>query len=134
MSENEIIKSNHEKINFEKIDEDIYQLSFNSQDATEEEHDEMAAETKRLSNLIHQQFPGKALRVLIDLTNGGVPPERARKVYVQTLADKEFDRVAIYGIGSALTSVVDFIVSASGKGDKVHFFVDRDRAIAWLKE
>ena len=74
--------------------------------------------------------------ILIDMDKIVRPTSQARKLHAQNmrLQANYFKKTAIYG-GNTLNRVIaNFIIKASGRGDKVKYFRTRENAIEWLKE
>ncbi len=117
-----------------RIEEDqIVRLSFTGPGETDEEHLRMAKETKAAYRGVLAKFPDIDFRILVDLSNAGIPTKEAREIYVSILSDKRIKRTAFFGVGKAIKSIVSFIVSAAGKGDNVEFFIDEETALKWLR-
>lgn len=94
----------------------------------------MAQETEEFYKNLTERFPDKHFRVLVDLTNAGVPTKEASDIYIRTLSDKRIEKAAIFGMGGAIKSVINLIVMAAGRDEHTHFFVDSAQALAWLEK
>ena len=118
------------------IDEatNIVTLSFSAPGETDVEHDAMALETRAFYEGLVARKPDGRFRVMVDLTNAGVPTKHATDIYIETLSDKRIERTSFFGLSSSIKSIISFIVNAAGRGDHVRFFIDKDQALAWLKE
>jgi hypothetical protein len=66
------------------------------------------------------------------LAMGEVPPD-ARKMVVDLGKKLDYDRLAMLGKGSILRIGANIMLSATGRGDKVKYFDNREQAVAWLK-
>lgn len=113
--------------------ERLVTLAFKAPGADDHEHVVMAQFVKKWYEDLKNKYPEAHFRVLVDLTNAGIPNKGATDIYTATLSDKQIERTAIYGVASTIKSIINFIVSASGKGDRVQFFIDKNKAIEWLK-
>jgi hypothetical protein len=121
------------RVSVENPDE-IVVLSFTAPGTTDEEHTKMAEETRAAFEVLVKDFPNNASHVLVDLTHAGIPSSKAREIYIKTLSDRRIKKTAFYGAGTAIKTIVSFIVSASGRGEEVKFFVNDGDARAWLRE
>ena len=92
----------------------------------------MAAEVDEYYKDLVKRFPSGRYKVIVDLSNAGLPTKEASDVYIKTLSDKHIEKAAIFGMGSAIKSVINFIVAAASRDEHTHFFVDREQALAWL--
>ena len=110
----------------------LINLSFKGPGQDDAEHEQMAATVKNWYEKLVAKYPDTRFKVLVDLTNAGIPNKSATDIYTKTLSDGHISRTAFYGVGPAIKSVINFIVSAAGKGDKVQFFIDPDKAKEWL--
>lgn len=111
----------------------LINLSFKGPGQDDVEHEQMAGTVKNWYDKLVVTHPDTRFKVLVDLTNAGIPNKNATDIYTKTLSDGHIIRTAFYGVGPAIKSVINFIVSAAGKGDKVEFFIDRAKALEWLK-
>lgn len=110
----------------------IVELSFTSPGESPEEHDAMAMETKRhFEDLASVHKEGK-FKILVDLTNAGIPTKHATDIYISTLSDKLIEKTAIFGLSKTIESIINFIVGASGRGSETRFFLDKAAALEWL--
>jgi UDP-N-acetylmuramyl pentapeptide synthase len=65
------------------------------------------------------------------LLMGSVPPE-ARRLVADLIKSQDYDRLAMLGHGTALRLGANLILQATGKGKRVKYFEDREKATAWL--
>jgi hypothetical protein len=124
---------NNERLSVMLSDDDLVTLTFRSMDISATAHIELAQEVREVYYSLKDRFPNKNFKVLVDLTNAGVPPKKVSDSYIKTLSDRHIEKTAIYGMGSAIKSIVTLITSAAGKGDQLRFFIDKEEALAWLK-
>ena len=75
---------------------------------------------------------GKPVRFLVDCSRVKKTDAAAYLRVKQYLATRYYDKVAIVGVRPALRIVAELVTRASGKGDKVEYFDDRESALAWL--
>ncbi len=92
----------------------------------------MAREVEEYYNDMIKRFPDGHFKVIVDLSNAGLPTKEASNIYTKTLSDKRIEKAAIFGMGLAIKSVINFIVAAAGRDEHTRFFVDREQALAWL--
>ncbi len=123
------------KVNF-SLDEEtnLVVLSFNAPGKDAEEHDAMAMETKAWAESLLKRFPDRKFKVLVDLTNAGLPTTSASKIYIETLSDNHITKTAFFGVSSSIQSIITFIVNSAGRGEHSKFFIDKANALAWLNE
>jgi hypothetical protein len=110
----------------------LIELSFLAAGETDEEHNAMAKEVEDYYQDMLSRFPEGRFKVLVDLSNAGLPTKDASNIYTKTLSDKRIEKAAIFGMGLAIKSVINFIVAAAGRDEHTRFFVDREQALAWL--
>lgn len=110
----------------------LIELSFSAPGETDEEHNAMAREVEEYYNDMIKRFPDGHFKVIVDLSNAGLPTKEASNIYTKTLSDKRIEKAAIFGMGLAIKSVINFIVAAAGRDEHTRFFVDREQALAWL--
>lgn len=80
-----------------------------------------------------QRMAQQPVLVLDDiLAMGDVPPD-ARKLVVELGKTTDYDRLAMLGRGGILRIGANLMLSATGKGEKVKYFDNREQAVAWLK-
>ena len=108
-------------------------LAFKAPGADDKEHLAMAKYVKQWYENLKTEYPDAHFKVLVDLSNAGIPNKGATDIYTATLSDKQIERTAIYGVAGTIKSIINFIVSASCKGDRVQFFIDKNKAMEWLK-
>ena len=93
----------------------------------------MAEESKEFYDNLITKNPNAKFKILVDLTNAGIPTKHATEVYVKTLSDKRIVKTAFLGMSQSIESIINFIVSAAGRGDHVRFFIDRQEALEYLQ-
>jgi hypothetical protein len=76
----------------------------------------------------------KKAKILIDMTNTGRPTYEARKIHAINLKIQanHFNKAALYGASAMNRVLANFIIKASGRGDKIRFFNTHSEAIKWL--
>lgn len=89
-------------------------------------HLEIIALTARL------RASGKPIYVLTDITKLGSINLQARMYAVEIIKSVDFDRVAIYGNPGAIEKIINFIITASGRGFKMKYFNNEKEARKWL--
>jgi hypothetical protein len=75
-------------------------------------------------------------KILIDMTKTGRPTSKARKLHAinMKVQAEYFKKTAIFG-GNAMNRVMaNFIIKASGRGDKVKYFGTHQDAVSWLNK
>lgn len=112
----------------------LIELSFLAPGETDEEHNAMANEVEAYYQGMLKRYPEGSFKVLVDLSNAGLPTKEASGIYTKTLSDKHIEKAAIFGMGGAIKSVINFIVAAAGRDEHTRFFVDRAQALTWLLE
>jgi hypothetical protein len=110
----------------------LVELSFLAPGENADEHNAMAREVDEYYQNMIERFPEGGFKVLVDLTNAGLPTKEASNIYIKTLSDKRIVKAAIFGMGLAIKSVINLIVAASGRDEHTRFFVDREKAVEWL--
>lgn len=76
---------------------------------------------------------GKPQLLLDDITHLGVTDIPARKAVASFAHSLPFRRVAMLGDGSVFMRIsTNLLLHGIGKGDSIHYFEDRDKAIRWL--
>jgi hypothetical protein len=79
------------------------------------------------------QSEHKAVLILDDITQLGPVQPAARKVVISLGKTLLYDRLAMLGKkGSIIRIGANLLLSAMGKGNKAHYFDDRDEAMRWL--
>jgi hypothetical protein len=89
---------------------------------------------KKLESLYSEDMGN--LLTLIDMSETNRPTSEARKMHAMNLKNhhNQFKKAAFFG-GSVMNRVLaNFIIKASGKGDKVRYFDTEKEAIQWLKK
>src|SRR3989344_9289657 len=99
----------------------IVTLSFKAPGADDHEHLVMAKFVRSWYEDLKVKYPGAHFKVLVDLTNAGIPNRGATDIYTQTLSDKQIERTAIYGVAGTIKTIINFFVSASGRGGRGQF-------------
>ena len=98
-------------------------------------HEKKDAEAilKKIITLLKEK--GKA-RVLIDLRKTERSTSGARRVYVYNIMAKPkvFEKFAFFGKSVKNRVMANFIMTATGKEDKVRYFESEEDALRWLKE
>lgn len=99
------------------------------------EHDKDNAEKiiKEINELIKERE--KDGLVLIDMTRTGRPTSKARKLHANNMKTqaKHFKKAALFGASTMNRVMANFIIKASGRGDKVRYFTTEENAIKWLQ-
>ena len=91
----------------------------------------MATEAVKLGE--SQRSAGKQVLILDNLLQiGDVPPE-ARKRVVELAKTMKYDKLAMVGKGTVLKLGTNLMLHATGKGHRVKYFDDYDKAVSWLK-
>lgn len=92
---------------------------------------EMGKTTETLiGNFRRSAKPVLILDNLVEI--GSVSPE-ARNLVVELGKKLDYDRLAFLGRSGILRFGSNLILQAMGRGDKLKYFDDRNKAIAWLK-
>jgi hypothetical protein len=75
-------------------------------------------------------------KLLIDMTDTGRPTVQARKLHATNMKrlSKEIKKAALYGASAMNRVMANFIIKASGMGEKVKYFNTEEEAILWLKK
>ncbi len=98
-------------------------------------HDKEAAEKiiAKLNELLKKKK--NTGKVLIDMTKTGRPTYQARKLHANNIKNNSdlFKKAALYGASALNKVMANFIIKASGKGEKVRYFDTEDEAMMWLK-
>jgi hypothetical protein len=74
----------------------------------------------------------KSKLVLDDITRIGNVGKEARQTVVDYGKMLSYDRLAMLGSNGLLQLGSNLMLAAVGKGNKVKYFQDRDKAISWL--
>jgi len=95
-----------------------------------------AQETSKAITEIQQQFPGKRLKFLIDLTKANKVSSQARKIIAEKIyKDPDLGKIATFGQDNVARLVNRFMIKASGLGsDRIKVFETKEQAFKWLKE
>jgi hypothetical protein len=75
------------------------------------------------------------LLAIIDMSETNRPSSGSRKVHAMNLKNNHdlFKKAAFFGASVMNRVLANFIIKASGKGDKVRYFDTQQEAIQWLK-
>jgi len=100
------------------------------------EHDKLDAENiiNEINELIKRDQ--KNSKILIDMTDTGRPSSHARKLHANNMKklSKSIKKAALYGASAMNRVMANFIIKASGMGEKVKYFNTEKEAILWLKK
>lgn len=75
---------------------------------------------------------GKPRLVLDDLTEIGAVDPEARRLVVEFGKRLDYERAAMVGKGGLMRFGANLMLRATGRGDTIRFFEDRDEAVKWL--
>jgi glutaredoxin len=93
---------------------------------------EMGSKARYLLEELGKQ--GKPQLILDDITHLGVTDIPARKAVANLAHTLPFQRVAMLGDGSVFMRIsTNLLLHGIGKGNLIHYFENRDKAIAWLR-
>jgi hypothetical protein len=74
-------------------------------------------------------------KIIIDMTETGRPTANARKNHAKNMKNNgNFKKAALYGASAMNRVMANFIIKASGRGDKVKYFKDEQSALAWINQ
>ena len=75
-------------------------------------------------------------KLLIDMTKTGRPTSKARKLHANNMKEQanHFKKTALFGASAMNRVMANFIIKASGRGDKVRYFNTEREAISWLNK
>lgn len=91
----------------------------------------MAGEARKLLNNLGKQ--DKRQLLLDDITKLGKTDIEARQAVAKAAHNLPFQRCVLLGDGSTLMRVAtNLLLHGIGKGGKIRYFEDREKAIAWL--
>jgi len=76
----------------------------------------------------------RRVMVLDNLLEMGMVPAEARGRVVELIKSNEYDKLAMLGNDTLLRFGANLMLQATGKGNRVKYFEDRERCIAWLKK
>lgn len=119
-------------IQVDVYDKGLVKLTILAPGDTDEEQEQMARDTKEIYGELQSKNPDVKYKVMVDLSKAGIPGSKSREIFIDTLSDRGIVKVAFFGAGTAVRSIVDFIISAAGKGEQVQFFLDEEAAKDWL--
>lgn len=75
---------------------------------------------------------GKKALILVDMSAvTGHTPEAREEGRHRILGS--YDAMAVYGKSQTLSMIVNWLINATGSGNKVQFFTERDKALDWLR-
>ena len=98
-------------------------------------HEKRDAESiiKEITDLSEEK--GKA-RVLIDLSKTERGTLGARKVHLNNIKVQPptFEKLALFGANTTNKVMVNFIVKATGRKNKIKYFKTEEEALRWLRE
>jgi len=77
---------------------------------------------------------GRPALVLDDVTRIGAVDDAGRRLVVDLGKRLDYDRLAMVGMSGLLKLGANLMLRAIGRADKIRYFDDREKAIAWLKE
>lgn len=90
---------------------------------------------KQIAELLQQQkAKGLPALILDDLLEMGQVPADARKMVIQLGRALPYDRCAMLGRGGALRLGTNLMLRATGRGNTIQYFDNREAAIRWLKD
>ena len=74
-------------------------------------------------------------KILIDMTQTGRPTVNARKNHAVNMKNNgNFKKAALFGASAMNRVMANFIIKASGRGNKVKYFKDEHSALDWLNK
>ena len=82
---------------------------------------------------MRQRQAGKGALVLDNLLGMGNVPPKARQRVVELAKTMDYDKLAMVGKGTVLRLGTNLMLQATGKGQRVRYFEDYDKAVEWLK-
>jgi hypothetical protein len=89
---------------------------------------------KQIDVLLSQQkAAGKARLILDDLLQIGTVPPDARAVVVNLGKSLDYDKLAMVGANGVVRLGSNLMFRAIGKGSKLRFFGERQKATEWLQ-
>lgn len=88
---------------------------------------------KEVDGLVVQlRYSGQAVRGLIDLTEMTNFNTGSNKAAFEILEQIEYQKVAMFGANTVITTITNLLIQATGKADRTKLFKDRTAALAWL--
>lgn len=81
----------------------------------------------------HQRSKDKPALILDNLLQIGVVPPEARRLVVELVKSTDYDKLAMLGSDRLLRLGANLMLQATGKGQRVKYFEDRDKCVAWLQ-
>lgn len=84
--------------------------------------------------LTRMRVRGKRALVLDTLFEIGAVDTAGRKLVVELGKHLDYDKLAMVGKGGVLRLGANLMLRAIGRGEKIHYFSDREEALAWLKK
>jgi hypothetical protein len=76
----------------------------------------------------------RPIDIFVDLRNMGKSSLYSRKAAAEIIKNDKVARIALFGANIFTRTIAKFIISASGKSEKIQFFDDKEQAIRWLKK
>ncbi|HJZ05002.1 hypothetical protein A2634_01760 [Candidatus Amesbacteria bacterium RIFCSPHIGHO2_01_FULL_48_32] len=107
----------------------IHNIVQGDQDATAAQyiHDQTVKLASQLS------VSNRPIKILSDLTDIGKVDSNARRIASNIIQETEVNKVAIFGGNRLMRHMVNLVIKATGKTDRVRYFDAFDQAISWLK-
>lgn len=101
-------------------------------DQTEETAAAATRETERI--VTELQAKQEPVLIMSDFSQIGGQTQGARNEMKNTLSTRYFDRIAAFGVSSALRVVGQLMINITGKKNRVKIFETEAEAEAWLRE
>jgi len=79
-----------------------------------------------------QTASGKRALILDNLLHMGTVPTDARKLVLDLVKSGDYEKLAMLGNDTVLRLGANLILQATGRGNKVRYFENRDACEAWL--
>ena len=73
------------------------------------------------------------INILVDLNKTVQPTSQARKAGKEKLENKEYGKIALFGMHPVARVIASFLMGVTKKED-MRFFKTKDDALSWLKE
>ncbi|MBI3486317.1 STAS/SEC14 domain-containing protein [Candidatus Daviesbacteria bacterium] len=108
----------------------IYNLYFGDQNS--QTVAECSEQIDKLAKELRKQH--KKVLIIVDLTKMGKTHSSARKVGLEVLKNLDFDKLAIFGTDLYTKYLVNLVVLATGRLDKIQYFSNEEEARDWLKK
>jgi hypothetical protein len=89
-----------------------------------------------IEGIVQISKKGEQAMVIIDLKKTKTSTSSARRIIVESIkADPEiYHKLALLGSSAKNKVLANFIIRASGRGDKVRYFESEEEALRWLGE